>query len=294
MEERLLTAFVAVAEYGSVSEAARVLRITQPALTRQLQKLQKDLKLKLFHRVGISLELNNAGREFFPVVQRILNQHEQARQFARRLAAGRFTEISFGAPGTTLIDVVVPFVATLSPQQMRASVEELPLDFSLNQAVNTYDLVVMPLSPIGGVKSLHLVDLPVWVYVAKNHPWYGMTEVDLEDVVEQELVVTTRSFKSRRVFDGALEVSGLRPQSLTETNSGRVAQALVATGDAVAVVTDDPAFELHPIKIRMDQSYLNVQLHAAWRNDHYADHEVSAIAGQLREFVTDRYADLVG
>jgi DNA-binding transcriptional LysR family regulator len=51
MDLRRLRTFVAVAELGTVSKAALRLRITQPALSRQIMDLQQELRLRLFDRV---------------------------------------------------------------------------------------------------------------------------------------------------------------------------------------------------------------------------------------------------
>ena len=56
-------AFLATAEEGSLSAAARALRQTQPTLSRQVTALEQDLGVTLFERVGRSLELTQAGIE---------------------------------------------------------------------------------------------------------------------------------------------------------------------------------------------------------------------------------------
>ena len=58
-----IRAFVATAETGSLSGAARKLELTQPTLSRQIAALEQDLGVMLFERVGRSLELTDAGRE---------------------------------------------------------------------------------------------------------------------------------------------------------------------------------------------------------------------------------------
>lgn len=95
--------------------------------------------------------------------------------------------------------------------------------------------------------------LPVWAYVAPGHRWAPRADADgavaLTELAEEPLTLPARSFKARRVLDGAFEVAGLGPCAVTEANSGRVAQALVATGAGAAVVTEDPAFDLVPLRI---------------------------------------------
>lgn len=59
-----LQTFVTVSEQGTVSKAALLLRITQPALSRQLRDLQDELGIKLFERVGRRLLLTGEGDQF--------------------------------------------------------------------------------------------------------------------------------------------------------------------------------------------------------------------------------------
>lgn len=292
MDQRLLTAFLTVAETQNVSVAADRLHVSQPALSRQLQKLQRHLKVTLLrsHHSGVSLTA--AGEELLPVVQSLVNEMHKVEAFAKKLATGRFSEVTFAAPGTTLIDVVIPFVATLDSSELHSNVVETPLGSSLEQAVNTADLVIMPSEPPKEFASIALVELPVWAYVAPSHPWADREEIALAELVEERVVVTTPDFMSRRVLDGAIDVAGLSVPDIVETNSGRVAQALVAAGNGVAVVTEDAFFGLKPARIISRGAVLSVWLHAGWRADHYARDEVQALAERLARFAQARYPEL--
>jgi DNA-binding transcriptional LysR family regulator len=68
MELRHLRAFVAIADEGGVSAAARVLSITQPALSRTLVQLESALGIRLFDRSTTAVTLTAAGRDLLPKV----------------------------------------------------------------------------------------------------------------------------------------------------------------------------------------------------------------------------------
>jgi DNA-binding transcriptional LysR family regulator len=72
MELRLLRTFITIAEQGTVSNAATRLRITQPALSRQMQDLQRELGLRLFDRVGRRLVLTSAGEQLLSECRSLL------------------------------------------------------------------------------------------------------------------------------------------------------------------------------------------------------------------------------
>ena len=258
MDERLLTAFLTVADTRNVSVAAGKLNITQPALSRQLQKLQRHLQVTLLQSHHSGITLTAAGEEFLPVAQQVVSEIRKAEAFAKML---------------------------------HSHVLETPLGSSLEQAVHTADLVIMPSEPPKEFASIALVELPVWAYVAPNHRWADRDEITLEELVDERVVVTSPEFMSRRVLNGAIDVAGLTVPDIVETNSGRVAQALVATGNGVAVVTEDAFFGLKPAKIVSRGVVLSVWLHAGWRADHYARDEVQALAEQLARFAQARYPE---
>jgi len=86
-----ILAFVAVAEHGRFQKAADSLHITQTALTRRLQNLERSLGVTLVERTTRSTGLTQIGREFLPQAQRPLADLATAlteiRESARRCAA---------------------------------------------------------------------------------------------------------------------------------------------------------------------------------------------------------------
>jgi DNA-binding transcriptional LysR family regulator len=96
MELRHLRYFVAVGEDQHYGRAAERLGIAQPALSRQIQDLEKELGFKLFDRLPRGVKLSAAGKLFLTDAQRILQEVEGARLRAERVATGRAGTLRLG------------------------------------------------------------------------------------------------------------------------------------------------------------------------------------------------------
>ncbi|NRB55991.1 MAG: LysR family transcriptional regulator [Salinicola sp.] len=96
MELRHLRYFVAAAERGSVHEAAEQLHISQPAVSRQIHDLEDDLGATLFLRSTRGLELTPVGEMFLSRAKRLLEDVEDAKVHAGRMAQGLSGRLSLG------------------------------------------------------------------------------------------------------------------------------------------------------------------------------------------------------
>ena len=96
MELRHFRYFLAVADYGSVAEAARRLHIVQPALSRQIRDLEEELGSDLFHRNAKGVQLTTAGAQFAIDARRVLNDVDSACERFVRIARGQSGALRIG------------------------------------------------------------------------------------------------------------------------------------------------------------------------------------------------------
>src|SRR3954467_9835112 len=86
MELRHLRYFVAVAEAGSLTLAARKLHTSQPSLSRQIRDLEDEAGAQMLTRGARGIELSPGGRAFLDHARSVLSQVEAATEAARRVA----------------------------------------------------------------------------------------------------------------------------------------------------------------------------------------------------------------
>jgi DNA-binding transcriptional LysR family regulator len=113
-----LAGFVAVAEELHFGRAAERLNMTQPPLSRQIQKLEKTVGADLLSRDRRKVELTPAGRAFLDEARRLMALAEQAPVLARRIASGRSGLLRVGftaASGFSILGPLLERIAEVLP-----------------------------------------------------------------------------------------------------------------------------------------------------------------------------------
>lgn len=118
MDIRELRSFVKVAQCGGFSRAAKQLFIAQPALSRQIAKLEEQLQVELFIRHGRGVELTAAGSRLFERAEVMLRYMEETTDHVRNSAAEERGHLAIGLP---------PAIGTIvGPQLIRRFHERWP------------------------------------------------------------------------------------------------------------------------------------------------------------------------
>lgn len=292
MQLRHVHYFVATADAGSVSAAAARVHVTQPALSRQLRQLEHDLGVALFERSAGRLVLSRTGRALLPAARELLAGADALQRRAAYHAGGGLERVTIAAPTVTLTDIVSPFVATMSADDPVVDVRQgdgLTTDELLRSGA---DLAIGTQRPSAPIAARALAVLPVWAYVPPDDPWADRERLPLADLLTRPLVVVPPAFTAREALDNAVAASGASYAGLVEAANGTIAQALAASGRGVAVVSDDPRYDLRPIPVAVGDGHddvLSVRLVAAWDPRGVAAVPLEKLARRLGAWVAKRY-----
>lgn len=71
-----LKQFIVFAKAGTLSKAAEILHLSQPALSRNMKKLEEEMQIELFHRYQNKLELNENGKYVLELAEKLINEAE--------------------------------------------------------------------------------------------------------------------------------------------------------------------------------------------------------------------------
>jgi LysR family nitrogen assimilation transcriptional regulator len=116
MELRQLRYFVAIVDHGSLSRAALVLHVAQPALTQQLRQLEEELGTQLLHRSAQGVLSTDAGKVFYEHAQAILKQVADAKSAVTQSAERPSGSVTLGLPHSISGALALPLLEAARAQ----------------------------------------------------------------------------------------------------------------------------------------------------------------------------------
>ncbi len=246
MELRTLKYFLAVAREQNMTEAANVLHVTQPTLSRQIADLERELGVTLFDRTNRSCVLTGDGMRLRQRAEEILSLVEQTEA---ELADGEGElagTIRVGAGETQAMRLVLQVFAELHRDHPGVQVELYTgnadaVEERLERGLLDFGLLIEPVSNLEKYEWLRMPDADhVGVAVAASSPWGGLEAATVEDVRTMPLLLSSRT-SNRAVDLAAWSAGSLVPESLNIVGRfdllGNAAH-LVRTGEACAMGID--------------------------------------------------------
>jgi DNA-binding transcriptional LysR family regulator len=237
---RQLEAVLALAEYGSFVAAAARLRISQPALTRSIRRLETALGVRLFERSTRRVQITAAGREFAAVAERMLNDLDITVQSVREVAQERrgLVVIScvMSVAGGTLPGLIAayrrdrPGVEIHVREGVYASILEDVrsgvADFGIGYVDELPDFAVG--TPLGR-ETFHAV-------VPADHRLANRRKVGLAELAAHPIGALPTESRTRRTIDAAAVTAGLQLRQRVVVTQIATLLALVGAGVGVGVL----------------------------------------------------------
>lgn len=275
MELRHLRYFVVVAEHLHFRHAAEIVRVAQPALSRQIRQLEEELGVALFERSQHKVRLTPAGKIFYEKAQHILDAAGQAVTVARNVERGASGIIRVGFVSTAAIRVLPDAMKKLRRQAPAA-------EFELNElaAGEQIDGLYREQLDIAFVHAKLSQDVLKTRVVARDRLLAAVPEssalasgrhVNMKDLVEWPAIMpaghsTSGFFEQVRM---AYQMAGVRPERVHYTRLLQTGLLLVAAGVGVSLVPESfQAIHVKGVTYRKLQVAPPLsELVAAWRRD---------------------------
>lgn len=244
MEFHQLRYFVAAAEDLSITRAAKRLRVSQPALSRQIGALEEELGVALFDRVRKRIHLTDAGRFFLPKARQILCDAETGVQQVRERFGSSRRTIRLGFLTPFLDDIVTPAIKALRREVPRIDVAlfELTPRAQLDRLRDDeLDLAVLGNLSEGDREHFTTVTLArsrMGAVLPEEHPLASRKQIGLRELESESFVsLSDVLFPGRRQFLRSIcQAAGFEPRIVEENDSLSLMLGSVSAGAGVALL----------------------------------------------------------
>jgi len=265
-----LQAFLSVAETGSFQQAARKCGVTQSTISRQIQGLETDLGIPLFHR-STQAKLTVAGERFLPRAQRICQEWQNASEELAELLAGKQPELCVAAIHSVCAHYLPPVLQQFCRDypQVQLRVTALGSDRALKVLKDgLIDLAIvmnnrfLTTSPEMVVESLY--QEPIEILMAAGHPLAEYPQVSWSELIRYPQVVFKDGYGMQRLVQERFSRQGATLQAVMELNTLDAFRGVVRQGELIALLPQsalvearfDPTLAVRPIATKAGTSGL--------------------------------------
>lgn len=241
MDLASLSAFIAIAETGSFSEAGERLHLTQPAVSKRIAALEQQLAVRLFDRLGREVSLTEAGRALLPRAYQILNVLDDTRRALSNLnsdVSGRLTLATSHHIGLHRLPPLLRAFTRAHPQVL-LDIHFLDSEVAYEEILHgRAELAVITLAPqtAAPVRATKVWDDPLDFVAAPEHPLARNGAVSLADVARHPAVFPGGTTFTQRIVQRLFEGEGLTPNIAMSTNYMETIKMMVSIGIAWSVL----------------------------------------------------------
>ena len=240
MDLRQLTSVITVAEVGSVTKAARLLHLVQPAVTRQIQLLEEELGVALFERTPRGMILTGHGEVIVDRARRALRELDRARREVQPGPGEVTGAVTVGMLEST-VDIMVSRLVTAVRDHHPGIQLRIVTAYSghLQHWLDAGDVDVSLLYNLTDTPSLAVLPLleeRLWVVGPRDAGLNHRRPMSWAKALENPMIFPVPGHGLRALIERARSGVSVEPQVVAEANSMYVQKRLVSAGHGWTVL----------------------------------------------------------
>jgi len=295
MELRHLQSFLTLAKQMNFGRAAKKIKISQPALSQQIKRLEEELGAKLIIRDRARTRLTEAGIELREQARRIIQDVEIAKSAVLAVRGKRRGLLriahspSHSEPVGTAIGMLLadaPELRVAAEELGSRAIEERLLDGALDIGV------VRAWTPKDGIAFEELTPVPLMLIVSPQHALAKRKGIDaIEELASSRFVLSRRGTRTRRTVDAYFESMDFLPRVTAEANANGTLLSIVAALPTGVTVLPVPApHAVHPrgLPLLTLPNPLTQSTCVLWRTPEMPSDAMRAFRDTLRAHLTGR------
>ncbi|MEV5027029.1 LysR family transcriptional regulator [Paenibacillus sp. LPE1-1-1.1] len=277
--------FQTVARLENMTKAAEMLHVSQPAISKLIGNLEKELKIKLFDRTGKYIRLNEYGKRFLAKVDLALQTLEDGKTELLDMAERPTgTVVIFIQVGSYLLPDMITLFRQLYPEaQFKLLQHE-------SHPINpVFDLSISS-SPfrIPGTESIPVLTEEIMLAVPSDHRLANRESIHLSELSEDSFISLKPGKQLRETTDSLCRAAGFTPRIIYECDEPSMVRSLVRSGLGVSfipAVTWGGSQGSSVVLISIEEPVSTRTIEISWYTNRY----MTNVAHKFRAFIQDYF-----
>ena len=289
MDLSQLRYFQAVARHEHVTRAAEELHVGQPALSRTLARLERELGVKLFDRDGRRLRLNRFGQAFLSRVDRALSELDDARTELVDSAGLERGSVAIASETLRTVSDLLAAFRQARPD-VRFRLYQSTAERMLQQLQAGEVDLCFASQPLAGslLASATLIREEVLLAVPTTHRLAGRKRVRVSELGGEPFITTREGYWLRALAERLLGEAGGPPNFACEGDEPAAIRGLISDGLGIGLlpaIARETAGEPTVAWMRVEAADCQRTLSLVWRRDAY----LSLAAREFRDAAIDHF-----
>lgn len=299
MDIREYSYVLTIVKCGSISEAARTLYITQPALSIYLHSLENRLGMKLFAKTKNGLVLTDVGRQYVEYAEKIValdNELERKLQEIRNLDCGEVVLGVTKTRGSSVLSYLLPMFAEKYPgitvkiiEKTSHELEEMILSHQIDLAITNHSAKTPGIQHEMLTQHYVVVTIPKdnpVCHLATAHPDTPYPWIDIRALRQESFILLRKEQKMRQIADNLFQNAGFQPYIRWEISNATTAYKLSSQGLGLSFITSSYCMQHEDSRLcwfSVGEPPIVYNITAAYAADFQLSHAASAMLKTIKE-----------
>lgn len=237
-----LRLFCLVVEEGSISQAARLSGLSQPAVTKQMHQLENTYGTLLFDRTDGKLKLTSAGKTLYPYAKEIVKDYNRSKETIQQLIGNDDRKLHVGA-SLTIGEYFLPKILGVFKRNHPSVRLLLEIGNSPNILEKLSNDVIDIAFVEGVVENKHFTvekfaDDELILVCPTGHPWTKRQYIDIAELAKEHMIWRESTSGTRLILEQALKEFGVlnKIQSYMELGSTQAIKSAVEAGLGISIL----------------------------------------------------------
>ncbi|HEY2422353.1 MAG TPA: LysR family transcriptional regulator [Neobacillus sp.] len=290
MEWQQLEYFQSIARTENFHKSAALLSVSQPALSRAIQKLEDELGVTLFHRIGRTVKLNQYGQLFLKRVENSLNEINVGIQEVQHLKDPFSGVVSISFPQILGITILPKILDRFRHQYPNIKIQLFQENnFASIEKVKNREVdlcLINVTSEISNLSWKYLSDEEMFLYVSKNHKLSNVNSIELREVADEPFIGYKPHLSMRNVMLKMCKEAGFVPSITFEGDDILTIIGLISAGMGIGIIpyfTEVGNEYIHKVKITEPHCHREISI--AWKDEK----TLSPTAKLFKDYITELF-----